>query len=206
MIIGMDKIKHGNKMAVIGHGQSALIAAFSAVGNNAAALKKMDFKVPMKQTPIDSANASKPSSGTAYTQDPVYLWTHHRFEGGLTGGCIKLGIHATGSYNYGQEYKEFLWFNHPNGGAIQTLSTQTGDNYSAFNSNSDFSLAIQDAANGILRVTQNKDYRTANEVKVYYLGGGTDVTFVGRNSGQPSGLGSIGADYDDRWYQSILIT
>lgn len=204
MIIGMSKTKHGNNMAVISHGQSALIATFSAEGNSNADLKKMDFKVPMKQTPIDSVVASTPTSGTNYTQDPVYLWNAN-YGTGLTGGCIKLGIHATGSYYYGQEYKEFLWFNHPNGGAIQTLSTQTGDNYSSFNSNSNFSLAIQDAANGILRVTQNKDYRTANEVKVYYLGGGTDVTFVGRNSAQPSGLGSIGADYDDRWYQTFWI-
>ena len=204
MIIGMGKTKHGNNMAVISHGQSALIATFSAVGNSDAALKKMDFKVPMKQTPIDSVVASAPTSGTNYTQDPVYLWKAN-FGTSLTGGAIKLGIHATGSYNSGQEYKEFIYFQHYNGGAIQTLSTQTGDNSSSFNSNSNFSLAIQDAANGILRVTQNKDYRTANEVKVYYLGGGCDVTFVGRNSGQPSGLGSIGADYDDRWYQTFWI-
>lgn len=204
MIVGMDRTKHGNSMAVISHGQSALIATFSAQGNTGSALKKMDFKVPMKQTPIDSVNDSSPTSGTNYTQDPVYLWKAN-YGGGLTGGCIKLGIHATGSYYYGQEYKEFLWFNHFNGGAIQTLSTQTGDNYSSFNSSSNFSLAIQDAANGILRVTQDKDLTQSNEVKVYYLGGGTDVTFVGRNSGQPSGLGSIGADYDNRWYQTFWI-
>ena len=204
MIVGTDKIRHGNKMAVISHGQSALIAHFSASGNTTSDLKKMDFKVPMKQTPIDSVVASSPTSGTNYTQDPVYLWKAN-FGTTLTGGAIKLGIHATGSYYHGQEYKEFMYFQHYNGGAIQTLSTQTGDNNSSFNSSSNFSLAIQDASNGILRVTQDKDIHQANEVKVYYLGGGTDVTFVGRNSGQPSGLGSIGADYDDRWYQTFWI-
>ena len=204
MIVGTDKIRHGNKMAVIGHGQSALIAHFSASGNTSSALKKMDFKVPMKQTGIDSVVASAPTSGTNFTQDPVYLWKAN-FGTSLTGGAIKLGIHATGSYYHGQEYKEFIYFQHYNGGNIQTLSTQTGDNNSSFNSSNNFSLAIQDAANGILRVTQDKDIHQANEVKVYYLGGGCDVTFVGRNSGQPSGLGTIGADYDDRWYQTFWI-
>ena len=192
-------------MAVISHGQSALIATFSAEGDSDADLKKMDFVVPMGRI-IDSVIA--PTSGTAYTQDPIYLWkasAHANSGSNYRMGAIKLGIHATGSYYHGQEYKEFIYFKHFNGGAIATLSTQTGDNNSSFNSNSNFSLAIQTASSDTLRITQNKDYRTANEVKVYYLGGGCDVTFVGRNSGQPSGLGSIGADYDDRWYQTFWI-
>ena len=39
----------------------------------------------------------------------------------------------------------------------------------------------------------------------YYLGGGTDVVFTGRNAAAPSGLGSRGADYDSRYYQSFWI-
>ena len=201
----MDRTKHGNNMAVISHGQSALIATFSAEGDSDADLKKMDFVVPVGRV-IDSVIA--PTSGTNYTQDPIYLWkasAHANSGANYRMGAIKLGIHATGSYNSGQEYKEFVYFKHFNGGAIATLSTQTGDNSSTFNNAGNFSLAIQTASSDTLRITQNKDYRTANEVKVYYLGGGCDVTFVGRNSGQASGLGSVGADYDDRWYQSFWI-
>ena len=205
MIVGTDKTKHGNNMAVIAHGQSSLIAHFSASGNTASALKKMDFVVPMGRI-IDSVVA--PTSGTNYTQDPIYLWkasAHANSGNNYRMGAIKLGIHATGSYYHGQEYKEFVYFKHFNGGAIATLSTQTGDNNSTFNNSNDFSLAIQTASSDTLRITQDKDIHQANEVKVYYLGGGCDVTFVGRNGVSASGLGSVGADYDDRWYQSFWI-
>ena len=86
------------------------------------------------------------------------------------------------------------------------LSEQVGDNYGSFDSSTDFSLTIQNNSTGTLRVRQDKDYFTANEVKVYYLGGGTDVTFVGRNGVNASGLGSRGADYDSRYYQTFWIT
>ena len=205
MIVGTDKIKRGNKMALIAHGQGALIAHFSASGNTASALKKMDFVVPMGRV-IDSVIA--PTSGTNYTQDPIYLWkasAHANSGNNYRMGAIKLGIHATGSYYHGQEYKEFIYFKHFNGGNIQTLSTQTGDNNSTFNNSNDFSLAIQTASSDTLRITQDKDIHQANEVKVYYLGGGCDVTFTGRNGVAASGLGSKSADYDTRYYQSFWI-
>lgn len=191
-------------MAVISHGFGALIAAFNAGGTTDNVAKEMDFVVPMK-IPIDTINDSSPTSGTNFTQDPLYLWKSNFGTNGMTMGAIKLGVHATGSYYHGQEYKEFIYFQHFNGGNITTLSTSTGDNNSSFNSSTDFTLTIQNASTNTLRVRQDKDHFSANQVKVYYLGGGSDVTYVGRNSGDPSGLGSKAADYDQRWYQSFWI-
>jgi|TARA_R100001463_G_scaffold32219_2_gene72377 hypothetical protein len=192
-------------MALIGGFKGPIIAAFSTAENSDNVAKQMDFVVPIK-TNIDTLVA--PTSGTNYTQDPVYR--------AKVNGCgledqmaIKLGIHATGSYYYGQVYREYIYFRNKNGsssGYIMQLSEQVGDNYSSFDSSSDFSLTIQNNSTATLRVRQDKDYFTANEVKVYYLGGGTDVTFVGRNGVDASGLGSRGADYDDRYYQTFWIT
>ena len=111
MIVGTDKIKRGNKMALIAHGQGALIAHFSASGNTASALKKMDFVVPMGRV-IDSVIA--PTSGTNYTQDPIYLWkasAHANSGNNYRMGAIKLGIHATGSYYHGKSIKNLFILN-----------------------------------------------------------------------------------------------
>ena len=189
-------------MALIGGFKGPIIAAFSSAENTDNVAKQMDFVVPIR-TNIDTL--IKPTSGTNYTQDPVYRAKEN--------GCglenqmaIKLGVHAVGTYYYGQVYREYIYFTNKNAsssGYIMQLSEQVGDNYSSFDSSSDFTLTIQDNATGKLRVRQDKDYFTANEVKVYYLGGGTDVTFVGRNGVDASGLGTRGADYDDRYYQTF---
>jgi hypothetical protein len=193
-------------MALIGGMKGPIIAAFSAVDNTDNVAKQMDFVVPMI-TNIDTLQSSKPTSGTNYTQDPVYLYAINNTNSTI--GCaIKLGIHATGSYYHGQVYREYIYFRNPNGGStgyIMQLSEQIGDNNSSFNSSADFTLTIQDNATAKLRVRQDKDYFNSNEVKVYYLGGGTDVVFTGRNAAAPSGLGSRGADYDSRYYQSFWI-
>jgi hypothetical protein len=194
-------------MALIGGMRGPIIAAFSSAENTNNVAKQMDFVVPIK-TNIDTLQSSKPTSGTYYTQDPVYLHASNHTNS-TTGCAIKLGIHATGSYYYGQVYREYIYFRNPNAsssGYIMQLSEQIGDNYSSFDSSSDFSLTVQNNATATLRVRQDKDYFTANEVKVYYLGGGTDVVFTGRNAGVPSGLGSRAADYDSRYYQSFWIT
>ena len=193
-------------MALIGGMKGPIIAAFSSAENTDNVAKQMDFVVPII-TNIDTLQSSKPTSGTNYTQDPVYMYAGNHTN--ATGGsAIKLGIHATGSYFHGQVYREYIYFRNSNGGSsgyIMQLSEQIGDNNSSFNSSTDFTLTIQDNATGKLRVRQDKDYFNSNEVKVYYLGGGTDVVFTGRNAGAPAGLGSRSADYDSRYYQSFWI-
>ena len=194
-------------MAVIGGFKGPIIAAFSSADNNDNVPKQMDFVVPVR-THVDTLVT--PSSGTNYTQDPVYRACLNGIGTNVPlNTAIKLGIHATGGYYYGQVYREYIYFRNENAasvGYIMQLSEQVGDNYSSFDSSTDFSLTIQNNSTGTLRVRQDKDYYTANEVKVYYLGGGTDVTFVGRNGVNASGLGSRSADYDNRYYQTFWIT
>jgi hypothetical protein len=194
-------------MALIGGMKGPIIAAFSSAENTDNVPKQMDFIVPVR-TPVDTLVT--PSSGTYYTQDPVYRASINGIGRSTPlNTAIKLGIHATGSYYYGQVYREYIYFRNENAsstGYIMQLSEQVGDNYGSFDSSSDFTLTIQDNSTAKLRVRQDKDYFTANQVKVYYLGGGTDVTFVGRNGVSASGLGSRSADYDNRYYQTFWIT
>lgn len=193
-------------MALIGGMKGPIIAAFSAVDNTDNVAKEMDFVVPVK-TQIDTLVT--PSSGTNYTQDPVYRACINGIGvNAPVATAIKLGIHATGTYYYGQVYREYIYFRNPNAGSsgyIMQLSEQVGDNYASFDSSNDFTLTIQNNSTATLRVRQDKDYFNSNEVKVYYLGGGTDVTFVGRNGVSASGLGSRSADYDNRYYQTFWI-
>ena len=193
-------------MALIGGMKGPIIAAFSSQDNNDNVPKQMDFIVPVK-THVDTLVT--PSSGTYYTQDPVYRACVNGIgTNAPTCTAIKLGIHATGGYYYGQLYREYIYFRNENAGSsgyIMQLSEQVGDNYSSFDASSDFTLTIQDNSTAKLRVRQDKDYFTANQVKVYYLGGGTDVTFVGRNGVSASGLGSRSADYDNRYYQTFWV-
>lgn len=193
-------------MALIGGFKGPIIASFSSAENTDNVAKQMDFIVPVK-THVDTLVT--PSSGTNYTQDPVYRACVNGIGvNAPTCTAIKLGIHAVGTYYYGQVYREYLYFRNENAGSsgyIMQLSEQVGDNYSSFDSSSDFTLTIQDNSTAKLRVRQDKDYFNANLVKVYYLGGGSDVTFVGRNGVDASGLGSRGADYDDRYYQTFWV-